>query len=363
MNFKKTLSYDDISIAPRVVSELKSRSEADTSVKCFGLKLKVPMIAAPMPTVCNGLMSVKLREMGALGIIHRFQSIDSQTKEFLMSSLNGIGIACAIGVTGDYQERFKNLYKAGCRIFCLDTANGANIQIKNAVQWIRDFVYSHLTYEEDDKVYLIAGNIATKEGYRFLAKLEVDAVRVGIAGGAACETKTETGVFVPMVTSIIECVQERKILTFFRTNKIVPKYISKDEYNEEYLNEYNKLPLIIADGGIKTPSDMCKALAIGADLVMCGSLFAGTEEAPGEVKKFDGILYKFHAGAASFSVQKEQNPDKEVMYNEGNETLVKYKGSVEKIILRFKAGLQSSLSYLNSRNLNEYRKNKSIIEL
>ena len=120
--------------------------------------------------------------------------------------------------------------------------------------------------------------------------------------------------------------------------------------------------LLIADGGIKTPADMCKSLALGADVVMMGGALAGTAESPGEVLKVDGKKYKILRGAASFSTQKESTgaePD----YVEGAETLVPYRGSVEKVIARFAAGLRSSMSYMNARNLTEYRANVKIVEV
>lgn len=165
-----------------------------------------------------------------------------------------------------------------------------------------------------------------------------------IVHNSVCETKTETGVYVPMVSSINECWQEK-----------IEMLVSK-KYNPDHL------PLIIADGGIQTPSDMCKALAVGADMVMCGSVFAGTEEAPGQVHNIDGDLIKLYQGAASFGVQKNHR-DKEPDYVEGKESFVPYKGKVKKILNRFSAGLKSSMSYMNALNLHEYKRNVDVINI
>jgi len=346
-------TFNNTTLIPRVISEIKHRKDCDTSINCFGTKLDVPIIASPMPDVCNGEMSYRLAGIGALGIIHRFQSIEEQRKEYYTNNTAHLGvelktIACAIGITGDYKERFKELFVAGCRIFCLDTANGANKQIEEAIKWIRKCVslyedslaITNLRIGETEpinytgKVYLIAGNVATKEGFEFLQNLGVDAIRVGIGGGSVCSTKTETGVYMPTLESVLEC-----------------KSVQKNT-------------LIIADGGIRTPSDMCKALVAGADLVMAGKIFAGYKETPGNVLKLeDGSKYKTYRGAASFSVQQEfsnEKPD----FNEGNETLVPYvDDSVAKVIKRFKTGLQSSMSYMNATNISQYRINARLKNL
>jgi IMP dehydrogenase len=328
-------SYNEISLVPRVISDLEHRTEADISVEMCGVKLEVPLIASPMPDVCNGEMANALARLGAMGIIHRFQSIKEQVIEFQKAmhylpqyhtneDVIGGRVGCAIGATGDYKERLHALYDTGCRIFCIDTANGANRQVEKAVEWIRK------SFQLD--VYIIAGNVATAEGFRYLAGLGVDAIRVGIAGGSVCITRTETGIYYPMASSVLECAEE----------------------SFKLLNP----PILIADGGIQMPADLAKSLALGADVAMAGGIFAGTKEAPGGViKDKDGHLFKLYRGAASFGVQKEHTGD-EPAYNEGNETLVPYKnGGVEKVIERFQAGLRSSFSYMNARNIKEFQQN------
>lgn len=196
---------------------------------------------------------------------------------------------------------------------------------------------------------------------------------------SVCETKTETGIYMPMVSALEEAYVGRNEYVYVQTMQFLA-----ENPTEEFLKVRNgddarklinyitlhpmfkefakKTPLIIADGGIKTPADLCKALAAGADLVMVGGIFAGTEEAPGNVINDNGHLVKLYRGAASFGVQSEHN-DKEPDYIEGRESFISYKGKVAKVIKRFKNGLASCMSYMNARTLEEFRSNSFFIEL
>ena len=317
-----SFDYDDISLVPRRASTLTHRSDASPAVTLGPATLRVPLIGAPMPDVCGYEMCHALAELGALGLVHRFQSIESQVDEYVRAAKAGaVGAGC--GVTGDYEERFTALLKAGCRIICLDTANGAHSQVAAAMQWLR---------AQSEDVFIIAGNVATAEAFTWLEDLGVDAIRVGIAGGSVCETKTETGVFSPTPYSVAEAASVRKHA------------------------------LIIGDSGVRNPADMCKLLALGADLVMVASALAGPKEAPGRVIVVDGKKFKIMRGAASFSVQQQAGRD-DPEYVEGAETMVPYKGKVADVISRYLAGLRSSMSYMDARSLEEYRANVDFVRL
>ena len=319
---KYSFGYEKICLIPRLKSNLASRDHADTTVSFANRFISCPLIASPMPDVCESDMAVALFKLGAFGIIHRFMSKEEQVKHYNKVLENNCYAGSSIGINGDWQERYKDLKQAGCNVFCVDVANGFSSNVETVIDYLKR-----------DNVYIIAGNVASKEGYQYLDDLGVNAIRVGIAGGKVCSTKDETGVLSPMASTIIEI--------------------------SEFKKENNSKALIIADGGIKQPSDLCKALALGADIVMAGNIFAGTDEAPGNViKDSTGKMHKLFRGAASFSTQKYL-AGKKPTYVEGIETFVDYTGSVKAVIERFTRGVKSSMSYFNSCNLNEYKENVS----
>src|SRR6266516_1905851 len=320
-------NYDQLTLVPRVVSTLQHRADAQPEMRLGPFQLALPLIGSPMPDVFGEKMCQVLAQEGALGILHRFQPIECQQHEFELvyhqDDMDGPAVGAAIGITGDYRERFQALYAAGCRLFCLDTANGAHLQVERAITWIRS---------QASDVFLLAGNVSSAEAFSWLEEQGADAIRVGIAGGSVCETRTETGVFVPTPYAVAEAVSVRK------------------------------RALIIGDGGVRTPADFCKLLALGADAVMVGSAIAGTKEAPGQIIMMEGKKYKIMRGAASFSVQ-QQSGNASPGYVEGTETLVPYRETVSKVLDRYLAGLQSSMSYMNARTLEEYRRNVDFLFL
>jgi IMP dehydrogenase len=319
----RAFDYDSLTLVPRVASTLEHRVDAWPEVQFGSFHLGLPLLGSPMPDVCGTEMCQALAQQGALGILHRFQSIESQQRALVQVTRDGEAeaVGAAIGVTGDYQERFQALRGVGCRLFCLDTANGAHVQVERALAWVRG---------EAGDAFVIAGNVASAEAFTWLEERGAHAVRVGIAGGSVCETRTETGVFVPTPYAVAECVAARR------------------------------RALVIGDSGVRTPADFCKLLALGADVVMVGSALAGTAEAPGRIIATEGKKYKIMRGAASFSVQQDIGRD-DPEYVEGAETLVPYRGAVANVLHRYLAGLRSSMSYMNARTLEEYCRNASFL--
>jgi IMP dehydrogenase len=317
------LDYGDVSLVSRQVSTIKSRDEIDTSVEFCGRKLSIPIVASPMLDVCDGPLAKRMMDYGAFGIIHRFSSIAQQVSQFRVAH----GAGCAIGINGDWNERFQALYKAGCRIFCLDVANGASFNVLEVLATLHT-----------NNCYSIVGNTVSREGYKFLAINSANAVRVGVAGGAGCTTKNATGIYHPMLSLLEET------------------YIDKTFYGHDYQST------IIADGGIKEPSDFCKAIAFGADVVMLGSLIANTTASPAERLFKDGKHYTVYRGSASLDVQSTY---KELpRYIEGRSVLLDFHHeTLENLLKRFMDGLRSSMSYFNARNLKEYRENMNYVTL
>jgi IMP dehydrogenase len=322
-----SLTYDDVSLLPDQISEIKHRSDCDTSVDFCGVKLDVPVIASPMNTVCGGRMAKALAELGCLGIVHRFNSIQEQLDEFRDNTLNGSDLkSAAIGITSKTEiNRLKALADIGIRIFCIDIANGGSKMIEKFLSEIRSVIDGY-------KLKIIAGNVASSETTIYLINLGVDAIRVGIGNGAMCSTSIKSGIGIGQVDAIVRALT------------------AKDELKSSVS--------IIADGGISTPGAMCKAIALGCNAVMFGRVLAGTDESPGEVLKYNHQRWKKYCGSASFAVKQENKN-----YIEGEESLVPYKGSVIKLIKEYKEGLQSSMSYLNSRTIAEYQKNATFVRL
>ncbi len=322
-----SFTYDDISLLPNQISEIEHRSECDTSVEFLGIKLNMPVIGSPMNTVVGGKMAKALADLKCLGIIHRFNTIDEQIKELSDNGLaNSEYKSAAIGINKNTDiERLKRLADFGIKIICVDIANGGS-------RMVGVFLNSTSKIISEYDIKLIAGNVASYETTEFLIQMNVDAIRVGIGNGAMCSTSIKSGIGIGQVDAIIRALEAK--------------------------NDLGSNVKIIADGGINTPGAMCKALALGCDAVMFGRVLAGTEESPGDVLKYNNQRWKKYCGSASFAVKQEKKN-----YIEGEESLVPYKGAVSKIIREYKEGLQSSMSYLNSRTIEEFQRNASFVKL
>ena len=342
---KRGLTYDDILLVPKY-SEVKSRSIINTNTlvsRRYGL-LK-PLVASCMDTVCEYKMAIKMVELGGVGCIHRFMTIDEQCEQVSKvveyinnnhmyehwgvmyddwhSEIKQIPVMAAIGVNDVDIERAVRLVLSGVNIILIDVAHGHHINVKNMIRKLRETLPT--------SVDIIAGNISTKESAEDLCEWGVDGLRVGIGGGSLCTTRIQTGHGVPNVTSIIDCV------------------------------EGSSVP-VMADGGIRNSGDIAKELSVGADCVMLGSLLAGTKESPGKiVEKGNGSLYKRYRGSASLETKSAHKQS--TKHVEGESTMIPFKGSVEYIIDKLTDGLKSALSYSGSKDIKEFHWKSEVMEI
>jgi IMP dehydrogenase len=320
---KTAYTFDDIQIVPRY-SEIQSRSHCDLTTR-FTKKynISIPLVSSPMDTVTEGEMANAMDKQGGVGIVHRFMSINEQCDTLSLDMESLVLKAAAIGATGDYKERACSLAEVGASVLLIDVAHGNTKQVHDAIKWCKKNLPAH--------VDIIAGNVATMEGARNLAEWGADGIRVGIGNGALCETRIRTGIGVPQVTAIIEAVKGIE-----GCGIDVP---------------------IIADGGIRTPGDVAKALSLGADSVMLGSLLSGTKESPGRIQKIgmwpNEQLFKKYRGSASAETKNAHGLEEKNV--EGNSKLIPYKGKLKRVTDDISDGLRSAMSYVNALNLSEFR--------
>ena len=326
---KEALTFDDVTLVPKYSKILPS--EVDTSIKLTNnLKLKIPLISSAMDTVTESKMAIAVAEAGGIGVIHRNLEIKKQIEEIRKVKKQKLLVGAAVGAGPKELKRAKEILDEGVNLIVVDTAHGHTKKVSEIIKYIKRI--------KDKKIALCAGNIATPDAAKFLLKLGVDIIKVGIGPGSICTTRLVAGIGVPQLSAILS----------------VRKGIK------------NKNIKIIADGGVKYSGDLAKAFAAGADAVMIGSLFAGTDEAPGKIIKINGKLFKsfrgmgsvgaMNTGSADRYFQKKQK-DRSKYVPEGVEGFSKYKGEVKNIIYKLIGGLRSSMGYLGSKQI-KYLRNK-----
>jgi IMP dehydrogenase len=324
---RRTVCFDDVLLEPRY-SDIQSRTQINLTTSLTprtGETLTLPIISAPMDTITEASMAVAMDKAGGLGIIHRYNSIEDQVDLVRDTCTEGTRTGAAIGITGDYLERAEALFEQGCRYICLDVAHGHHQLMRDALEKLRS--------RFGGDVHLMAGNVATLKSFNDLSDWGADSIRVGVGGGSICSTRVQTGHGIPTLQSVIDCSLS------------------------------DRDTVLIADGGIKNSGDMVKALAAGADVVMCGSLLAGTNETPGIIlHSSDGCSppKKIYRGMASREAQKTWRG--KVGSVEGVSTTVPIKGAVSEVLHDLEWGIRSGLSYTGARNLIELRGRARFIE-
>lgn len=331
---KLALTYDDIQLVPSF-SKVVSRKDINLSTlvtKNYGLQ--IPLVASCMDTVCESEMAIAMAQLGGVGCIHRFMSIEQQAKQvaevvkqvpviqsswdfssvFFTATYKKVPVMAAVGANGDFLERASELVKAGVNIILIDVAHGHHDNVKKAIEILKN--------ELPALVNIIAGNIASAAAAKDLEAWGADGLRVGVGGGSLCTTRLKTGFGVPNVSCL------------------------------ENIMSVTNIP-VMADGGIRTSGDIAKALALGASCVMLGSLIAGTREAPGKMIEKSTGLFKRYRGAASLETKMAHGQEERNV--EGESTVIPFKGGVKFVVEGLLDGVRSALSYGGADHLKTFR--------
>ena len=332
---KEALTFDDVTLTPKYSEILPS--EVDTSIKLTEiLKLKIPLLSSAMDTVTESKMAIEIAKAGGLGIIHRNLDIKKQVLEIKKVKKNNLFVGAAVGAGPKEFKRAEAILKENINMIVVDTAHGHTKKVSEIIKFIQKI--------KNKKTALCAGNIATPEAAKFLIRLGVDIIKVGIGPGSICTTRLVAGIGMPQLSAILNVRNGIK----------------------------NKNVKIISDGGIKYSGDLAKAFAAGADAVMIGSLFAGTDEAPGKLIRRNGRLFKNFRGMGSVGAMNKGSADRYFQSKqkdnskyvpEGVEGLAKYKGKVGKIIFKLIGGLRSSMGYLGSKQIKYLRKKPCFVKI
>ena len=338
------LTFDDVLLMPGKTTFDRSQISLETKLT-RKITLTAPFVSAPMDTVTEHKLAIKLASLGGIGIIHRNMTVDGQATEVKLVKAAGVLVGAAIGTSPGYEARLENLVAAGVDAIVIDTAHGYNQHVLDTL------AYSKQHYPD---LQVIAGSIATAEAATALIEAGADGLRVGMGPGAICTTRIVSGMGVPQLSAIMEISE---------------------------IAQAAGVP-VIADGGINYDGDVVKALAAGASTVMMGRLFAATEESPGELvtmasvdvpHRFQSIIhgseadtYKFktYRGMGSIGAMKrgkeiaaedefhgKSYTDNTKLVAEGVEGLVPCSGTVEDLVQRMCESVRSGMFYVGANTI------------
>ncbi len=332
--FKEALTFDDVLMLPRYSSILPADTKIDLNLT-NKIILKVPFLSSAMDTVTESNMAIAMANAGGIGVIHRNLKIKTQSEHIKKVKRKKLLVGAAIGTNQEDLERARALINNGVDLIVVDTAHGHSSKVLKILSKLKKI---------NLKIPICVGNIATGEAAKKLYNSGADIIKVGIGPGSICTTRMVAGIGVPQISAIME----------------VKKALNKKNIK------------IISDGGIKFSGDIAKALAAGADAIMMGSIFAGTDESPGNKFKIKGKIYKEYRGMGSIGAMssgsanryfQKNYKDKSKFVPEGVEGRVEYKGNVSKIIYQLQGGLRSSMGYIGAKNLSEIKKKAKFIKI
>lgn len=316
----QAITYDDVLLVPNY-NNYESRRMVDISNKdkTGKLSLNLPVLSANMDSVTESTMANFMGEKGGMGVLHRFLSVEENIKEFKNCKHKAF---VSIGCSDAEMERAEAMRDAGADYFCIDVAHAHGKYVGKTLKKLRELL---------PNTCIMAGNIATYAGADYLSACGADILKVGIGGGSVCTTRIKTGFGVPNITALQECAKVDRS--------------------------------IIADGGIRTPGDIVKALAFGADFVMIGGMLAGTRVTPGKViTKPDGRKVKQYRGMASFEAQHDfLGGVPEWKTAEGVAVEVTYREDEEAILADIIGGLRSGLTYGGAASISELKRKMSYV--
>ena len=316
------LTFDDVLLVPSYSEVLPK----DVSLKTRfsrNIVLDAPFVSAAMDTVTEAPMAIAMAKAGGIGVIHKNMAAKDQAHEVALVKAQGFKVAAGAGITTDIMERVSLLVEAGADAIVLDSAHGHTKGVIDALKKVK---------EAFPGVDVVVGNIATASAAQDLVKAGADALKVGIGPGSICTTRIVAGVGVPQLTAIADVASAA-----------------------------GDVP-VIADGGLRYSGDIVKALAAGASTVMCGSMFAGTDEAPGEIVEVDGVKMKGYRGMGSIDAMQSGSADRYFqkgggkLVPEGVVARVPWKGSVQDVLFQLAGGLRSGMGYTGSSTIEDLHK-------
>tara|TARA_Y100000389_G_scaffold200222_1_gene240185 strand:- start:2659 stop:3738 length:1080 start_codon:yes stop_codon:yes gene_type:complete len=331
---KEALTFDDVLMLPRYSNVLPAETNISLNLT-NKIVLKAPFLSSAMDTVTESRMAIAIAKAGGVGVIHRNLKIKKQSQEIKIVKKKKLLVGAAIGTNKEDLERARALISNGADLIVIDTAHGHSEKVLKTLSKLKKI---------SNKIPICVGNIATSEAAKKLYNSGADIIKVGIGPGSICTTRMVAGIGVPQISAIME----------------VKKALKKTKTK------------IISDGGIKFSGDIAKALAAGADAIMMGSIFAGTDESPGKKYKVHGKIYKQYRGMGSIGAMSSGSAnryfqknfkDKSKFVPEGVEGRVEYKGNVSNIIYQLQGGLRSSMGYIGAKKLSEISKKAKFVKI